>query len=192
MNHLVIYAHPNPKSFSNAIRHTVVKTLREKGETVEEIDLYAMGFQPVLSGSDLAAAQKGGVVPEIQQEQARITRSDRLVVIFPLWWGGMPAILKGYFDRVLTHGFAFKAGRGGVQGLLAGKSVALVTATGGSKKDLAQLGVVHSINALDQSVFGFCGMEILEHHFFFGVPGAGAEGRAAMLTETVAFASRLA
>jgi NAD(P)H dehydrogenase (quinone) len=109
MRYLVIYAHPDHHSFHAAIHDCVVATLSAGGHEVDDCDLYAEGFQPVLSWEERenyydTARNRVAVLSEIE----RLERSQGLIFVFPTWWYGMPAILKGYFDRVWVPGSAFE------------------------------------------------------------------------------------
>lgn len=92
----------------------VQHTLCEKGLEVEVRDLYQLNFQPVLAGEDTIHVGEGNFVrdqeifpPDVLVEQEKILQIDLLIYVFPIWWNGMPAIMKGYFDRVFQHGFAY-------------------------------------------------------------------------------------
>ncbi len=109
MRYLVIYAHPDHNSFHAAIHECVVATLSASGHEVDDCDLYTEGFQPVLSWEERQAyydvgRNRAAVLSEIE----RLERSQGLIFVFPTWWYGMPAILKGYVDRVWVPGFAFE------------------------------------------------------------------------------------
>jgi len=119
MRFLVVYAHPAEESFQSALHRRVVKTLTEAGHEVDDCDLYAEGFQPVLSREERrayhnAGANRGFVPGEI----GRLLRCQGLVLVFPAWWFGMPAILKGWFDRVWLPGVAFDLADGRTRPLL--------------------------------------------------------------------------
>jgi len=119
MRFLVVYAHPVEESFQSALHRQVVKTLTEAGHEVDDCDLYAEGFQPVLSREERrayhdAGANRGFVPGEI----GRLLRCQGLVLVFPAWWFGMPAILKGWFDRVWLPGVAFDLADGRTHPLL--------------------------------------------------------------------------
>jgi putative NADPH-quinone reductase len=106
---LVLYAHPLADSFAAALHRTVVAALQRRGHEVDDCDLYAEGFDPVLSAAERGAYNTptpnlAGVAGHI----ARLKAADALVLCFPTWWYGMPAILKGYFDRVWAQGVAFR------------------------------------------------------------------------------------
>jgi NAD(P)H dehydrogenase (quinone) len=135
MRYLVIYAHPRPDSFSAAIRHTVVDTLALAGHQVDLLDLYAIGFDPVLS----AEAHAGYFTPErnragVEDHVARLERAQAVVLIYPTWWFGYPAILKGYFDRVWLPGVAFDIGRIAPRGRLNNITKLAVITTYGSPR----------------------------------------------------------
>ncbi len=108
MKVLIIYAHPNEKSFCSAIKETLIESLKENRNTIKIHDLYVKNFNPVLSKTELTNYPKTLLEDEtIAQYQQDIMWADIIIIIHPAWWYGAPAILKGYFDRVLTEGFAF-------------------------------------------------------------------------------------
>ena len=102
MNHLIIVAHPNNQSFNKAITDAVVESSREMGAETLLRDLYSLDFNPVLSWEELQAAARGIIPSEVRNEQLLISKADLITLIYPLWWMGFPAILKGYLDRVNT------------------------------------------------------------------------------------------
>jgi NAD(P)H dehydrogenase (quinone) len=104
----VIYAHPVPASFNAALHRCVVETLRAVGHDVDDLDLYAEGFNPVLSTEERRVYQDiGDNLRGIEEYVARLRAAEALVFCAPTWWYGMPAMLKGYFDRVWVPGVAF-------------------------------------------------------------------------------------
>ena len=110
----VIFAHPSATSFAGAVRDRVVRALRAQGHEVDELDLYAAGFDPVLTPAEWAAHVQGQAnLAAIGPEVERLRKADALVLVFPTWWFGMPAILKGWFDRVWAPGVAFHLPPGG-------------------------------------------------------------------------------
>ncbi|NCB50195.1 MAG: flavodoxin family protein [Alphaproteobacteria bacterium] len=171
MKYLIIYAHPNPKSFNHAIKEEIVKKIKEEGHSFEIRDLYALGFDPVLKGTDFIGFKEGKIPSDIAQEQNYIKSADIIILIHPIWWFGMPAILKGYIDRVFSYGFAYEAGKDGIKGLLTEKKVFILNTTGGTEKQYIQYGFKDAISKIFQNgIFNFCGMEIILHQFFFAVP----------------------
>ncbi len=111
MRVLVIYCHPRPDSFGAALRDAAVRGLTSAGHSVEVRDLYAEGFDPVLSEH-----QRGVYFDEsenargLEDHVAAVRRAEGLVLVYPTWWFGMPAMLKGWFDRVWVPGVAFQLG----------------------------------------------------------------------------------
>lgn len=109
MRVLVIYAHPLADSFAAALHRAVVAALRRGGHEVDDCDLYAEGFDPVLSAAERRSYNAASPdLSSVAAPVARLLAADALVLCFPTWWYGMPAILKGYFDRVWVPGVAFR------------------------------------------------------------------------------------
>jgi putative NADPH-quinone reductase len=114
MRVLVIYAHPLADSFAAALHRAVVEALQQAGHEVDDCDLYAMGFDPVMTAPERRAHNTPHPdLSAIEHHAARLHAADALVLCFPVWWYGMPAILKGYFDRVWVNGVAIHLGAGG-------------------------------------------------------------------------------
>ena len=111
MHVLVLFAHPRRTSFTGEVLEALHAGLREAGHTVEIGDLHAEGFDPLLDevqfGRETAMDSSAPLPPDILAEQARLDRADGLVFLYPLWWTDVPAILKGWFDRVWSYGYAY-------------------------------------------------------------------------------------
>jgi NAD(P)H dehydrogenase (quinone) len=173
MNVLWVFAHPEQCSLSAALRDEGLATLREHGDEHRLSDLYAMRWKAVVDADDFgqheacerlvvgdvsSTAYSGGTLsPDIVAEQAKIAWADTLVLQFPLWWYGMPAILKGWFDRVFVKGFAFGVtdpATGLTQrygdGNLAGKRAMVVVTAGAREESLGPRGIN---GALDDLLF---------------------------------------
>jgi putative NADPH-quinone reductase len=108
MRVLVVLAHPRPGSFNHAIAATVGATLEVSGHVVDSCDLYAEGFDPLFTPDELKRDYE--VPPHLAAEIERLKNADALVVIHPNWWGQVPAILKGWLDRVLRVGETYRFG----------------------------------------------------------------------------------
>ncbi len=108
MRALVIYCHPRPSSFTAAVRDTVLDRLAAGGVETRLIDLYADGFQPVLTPQEHAdyEDEETNTVP-VADHVADLRWCDTLIFVYPTWWYGLPAMLKGWLDRVLLPGVAF-------------------------------------------------------------------------------------
>lgn len=165
MNILLVYAHPEPRSLNGALKDFAVQRLETAGHAVQVSDLYAMEWKAVLDASDntalppgarfsatqdsKAAYTQGTQAADIAQEQEKLRWADLLILQFPLWWFSMPAILKGWVDRVYANGFAYGVGehsdthwgdRYG-EGTLAGKRAMLVVTIGGWEAHYGARGV---------------------------------------------------
>ena len=132
----VVTAHPVPDSFNAAIVATALAALRRAGHAVDHLDLYAEQFDPVLSDAERRVYHDAGAnLVGIEDWVARLRAAEALVIAAPTWWYGMPAILKGYFDRVWAPGVAFHMpppGGGAIRGGLANIRAFAVLTTYGS------------------------------------------------------------
>jgi NAD(P)H dehydrogenase (quinone) len=172
MNILIVYAHPEPRSLNGSLKDFAVKRLEAAGHAVQVSDLYAMQWKAVLDADDSLersadgrfdpaldskhAFENGRQSPDITREQDKLRWADTLILQFPLWWFSMPAILKGWVERVYAYGFAYGVGehsdthwgdRYG-EGTLAGKRAMLVVSTGGWESHYAARGVNGPIDDL--------------------------------------------
>ncbi|MFK7795274.1 MAG: NAD(P)H-dependent oxidoreductase [Gammaproteobacteria bacterium] len=182
MNVLIVYAHPNPLSFNQSILKVINSAFKNKGATVRLKDLYAERFDPVLGEAQLSLQSEGKLPDDIKREQEQVTWADTLVVIYPLWWFDRPAILKGWFDRVFTHGFAFNFDENGVQGLLTGKRAMVVVTAGGTKEDFGK-DADQLTKSTTEGTLAFCGITNIVDRVFYSVPIVEDEARAKMLEE---------
>jgi putative NADPH-quinone reductase len=128
---LVVYAHPSEESFCAALRDRAVAGLLDGGHTVDLIDLYASGFDP---GTPATGGDGGAEATEADHAR-RLAAADALVLVHPTWWGGQPAILKGWFDKVLREGVAYRFDRRGCPRSLLRhiRSLVVVTTYGSSR-----------------------------------------------------------
>jgi NAD(P)H dehydrogenase (quinone) len=190
MKHLVIVAHPRVDSLTMCLARAYVDELAAHGHQHTLHDLYRLEFDPVLTGMEIAQAQTRPAPAEVLQAQQDIESADALTVIYPLWWLSMPAILKGYIDRVFARGFAYESRQGQVHGLLTGKKCVLVTLSGSPLPLLTGTGQWDAVRMLqDAHVFRAVGFDLLEHlHFDHIEPGLPATA----VTEHVARARRCA
>lgn len=162
---LIVYAHPEPASLNGALKDAARAHLLARGHRVEVSDLYAMGWKAAVDAADFpqrdasarlrvpkdshAAFAGGALTADVRAEQAKLLRADALVLQFPLWWYSMPAILKGWFDRVYSYGFGYGVGehsdthwgdRYG-EGTLAGKRALVSVTVGGWRPHYAPRGI---------------------------------------------------
>ncbi|MCU1368545.1 MAG: putative oxidoreductase, partial [Ilumatobacteraceae bacterium] len=137
MRTLVIFCHPNSESFVAAARDAAVAGLRAGGHDVRLTDLYASGFDPVLSATDFAAHRSTpGTKTDIADHVADLLWCESLVLIYPTWWAAQPAMLKGWIDRVWVDGVAWTMPAGTTRvraGLRNVRRITVVTTHGSSK-----------------------------------------------------------
>jgi NAD(P)H dehydrogenase (quinone) len=135
MHVYVIFAHPSRRSFSRSVLDAFTRGLKEAGHSHEIADLYEMGFQSEMDEAQYLREISGNpdlpVPPDVEREQARIDRADGLAFIFPVWWSDCPAKLKGWFDRVLTYGYAYVYDAEGARGTKMSVEKALVLCSAG-------------------------------------------------------------
>ena len=175
---LIVYAHPNPKSLNRAILETVQQGLIQKGAETRLHDLYAMNFNPVLAGSELA--NRGAAAPDVANIQADITWADTLIFIYPIWWMDRPAILKGWFDRCFTRGFAFTS-KG--EGLLGGRKAIILQTAGCDSNYYGKEGEKIFHNSIGSGSLGYAGITEITAKTFYSVVSETDEARKKMLEE---------
>ncbi|MFV0306479.1 MAG: NAD(P)H-dependent oxidoreductase [Desertimonas sp.] len=136
MNTLVVYCHPNPESFIAAARDVVVDALRADGDDVRLTDLYAEGFEPVFSADEHEHHLDIGGHPDVERHVADLQWCERLVLVYPTWWSGQPAMLKGWIDRVWVRGAVWELPTEGkrIEGRLRDLRRLVVVTTHGSPK----------------------------------------------------------
>ncbi len=191
MNVLWIFAHPERCSLNASLRDDGLRALAADGHVTQVSDLYAMGWKPVVDADDAPGGGPSGVgdrqeqayaagtlSADIRAEQAKLARADALVLQFPLWWFGPPAILKGWFDRILVQGFAFglRDGEGRTRrygdGGLAGRRALVVTSVGARASGFGPRGVHGDIEdvlfPVQHGVLWYTGMAPLPPFVVYG------------------------
>lgn len=176
MKNLVIYAHPNPASLNHFFKQTIVESLKNSGEEIVVRDLNEINFNPVLSLNDMRGQRMGQVSEEVKTEQDFISWADQIIFVYPIWWTGMPAIMKGYIDRVFSYGFAYRYDQGVQKGLLTGKKTVIVNSHGKSNAEYQAMGMDKALALTsDTGIFTYCGLEIIKHFYFDKADRASAE-----------------
>ncbi len=104
---LVVYCHPDPDSFSAHLRDRTLAGLRAAGYEIDLIDLYGEGFEPTLRRDEWSAHRTTEISADVADHCRRLASADALVLVYPTWWSGQPAMLKGWFDRVWVDGVAY-------------------------------------------------------------------------------------
>jgi putative NADPH-quinone reductase len=108
MRALVVYAHPDPESFAGAVLARAVRGLERAGHEVRVTDLYADGFDGAMTADERLTHKEPGVGPDLQRHADDLRWAELLVLVYPTWWSGFPAILKGWVDRVWVAGVAWE------------------------------------------------------------------------------------
>lgn len=130
MKTLIIYAHPRSKGHSSETLKQVISGMKARKIDHEIIDLYKIAYDPVLHDNELYTAGKRDVSKQNKEFQEKIKQAERLIFIYPVWWSTMPAILKGFIDRIFVSHFAFRYVNGIPHGLLKGKKAAVFISAG--------------------------------------------------------------
>ena len=214
MKVLLVFAHPEPRSLNGALRDVAIRELEAQGHEVRVSDLYADGWKsevdradfPALApearlkvaGASAEAFAAGALTEDVRAEQEKLLWADMLILQFPLWWYSMPAILKGWVDRVYAYGFAYGVGehsdtywgdRFG-EGTLAGKRAMLIVTTGGWEEHYAPRGVNGPIDDLlfpiNHGILYYPGYDVLPSFVAYRVDRldeAGFEAMAERLRE---------
>lgn len=204
MNVLVVYAHQEPSSFTAAMKNTTVDVLTKQGHSVVVSDLYALGFSPTAQKWDFvttsgkhfnymleqkhAAKLDMSFSPDIVGEIEKIASANLLILVFPVWWFSVPAILKGWFDRVLAMGVAWDSGRIYENGLLRGKQAMVVASAGGpaeyyKKEGRHRASVNEILHPVHHGTLAFCGLNVHEPFVALNVLGNDQAGLAKSLVE---------
>ncbi len=164
IKHAIIVCHPLEKSFTMALAQKYAETVQARGHEVVIRDLYRLKFDPVLKAKE----REGKPAPDVEREWIALGKPDVYVLVYPIWFGTPPAMLKGYIDRVFGAGRSRgQGGEGGTRELLAGKRLVSLTCSGSLQAWLAEKGVLGSLRTVFcrylAEVFGF--VEAHVYHF---------------------------
>jgi len=197
MKVLIVHAHPEPQSFTAALRDQAVATLEGQGHEVKVSDLYAMQWNPVASAADFSSREnpdylvyaleqrlgvkKQSIAADIQGELDTLLWADLLILNFPIFWFSAPAMLKGWIDRVLVSGVCYGGKRFYDQGGLAGKR-ALVTVTLGGREHMFGEGAVHGpledmLRPILRGTLAYVGYDVLAPFVAWHVPYISTDAR---------------
>ena len=175
----VVYGHPYDKSFNAAIRDAVLAALAKGGPEWSLIDLYADRFDPAVRAPELALYSEGRTSDPVAQKYMDIlARTERIVYIFPVWWGTEPAIVKGFHDKVLLKDFAWTYGADGrLQPRLKITRTTLLTTSEAPTATFSP----YFTGYLPEHVFAAVGMQGVSWHNFDNIPRSTPEERTAFL-----------
>lgn len=176
MHVYVVIAHPSDESFTRRVLAEFLRGLSDAGHTFEVGDLYATGFQAVMNVDEyrreMGMAQSI-LSQDVRFEQDKLRRADALALLYPLWWGDVPARLKGWFDRVFTQGFAYQFEGGKFEGLLKLKKALALVSAGDTVENLEAGGLAAAMRRvmLDNRLRG-CGVAEAELAILGGLQDA--------------------
>jgi NAD(P)H dehydrogenase (quinone) len=208
MNVLIVCAHQDARSFNGALLALAERELAAAGHAVEVSDLYAMNFEPRCTAADFADAgsgslfkydelqerahANGGFAPDVAAEIDKLVRADLLILQFPLYWFAMPAILKGWVDRVFVNGLVYGGGKWYDRGGLKGRRAMLTITTGCYPPMCAPDGINGGMDLLlwpiQNGILRFAGMAVLPPFIAYAVARSGQAAREADLAR---YAERL-
>lgn len=197
MKVLLVFVHPELKSFNGALRGAVVAEVERLGHQIETSDLYQQGFDPRGGQADFTdledsshfhyqteqthAALTGTFEPQLADEQRKLREADVLILQFPIWWGGEPAMLKGWFDRVAAYGVAYADGTRFETGLFKGRRSLVSVTTGGTPRRFTDEGGYGDIDKVlwpvQQLFLGYLGFTLTPPHVAYAVARTGDQQR---------------
>ncbi|KAM4592276.1 NAD(P)H dehydrogenase [quinone] 1 isoform 2-T2 [Odontesthes bonariensis] len=199
---LILFAHQSQGSFNAAARDVAIQELTEQGFKVTVSDLYAMNFRASATRDDVIgglenpehfqygeetmnAWKEGRLSDDITAEQRKVEEAELVIFQFPLYWFSVPAILKGWMDRVLTQGFAFSLQKMYNNGIFKNKKAMLSFTTGATETMFRPDGINGDINValwpLQNGTLHFCGFQVLAPQIFWSPAHCPANVRAMML-----------
>lgn len=181
MHILIVLDHPNPQSFSAAVAETFAKGAHAAGHTTELADLNAEGFDPRWTMADIENDGDATLPPDIKSEQTRIARADALCFVFPLFWWGMPAMTKGWVDRVWSWGWAYDQLDDSELSLQRPRTGVFLIPAGARSDEMDDMGYTDAIEtAWIKGTFGYFGFANRKLHLLNGSTGSDAR-RTALL-----------
>ncbi|XP_070605200.1 ribosyldihydronicotinamide dehydrogenase [quinone] isoform X2 [Erythrolamprus reginae] len=200
---LIVYANQEPKSLNGSFKTLTMEKLKEQGCNVTVSDLYKMQFEPRATRKDIVgdlynpdhfnygieswkAYENGCLAEDLIEEQKKVNKANLVIFQFPLYWFSVPAILKGWMDRVLVQGFAHEYPKIYDSGLLKNKLALLSFTTGGDEEIYSKKGANGDIRYLlwpiQHGTLHFCGFSILSPQICFASEYVTEEKRKQMLT----------
>ncbi len=192
MKVLVIYSNHHQNNFNHKLLDHLHQKITEEGHQVIVRDLYQLNFDPVLRTKDFEMISAGQTPQDIAQEQHYVKWADVLIFIYPVWWGGMPAIVKGYIDKVFSWGFAYKSNGNGVYPLLTGKQAVVMNTLGQSRTEYEK-GMFQAMNLINiEGVFGFCGIDVVSQLYFSSIHTVSEQQKDQYLEQAVIAMKELA
>jgi putative NADPH-quinone reductase len=186
---LVILGHPSSDSFCAALSDTYVQAAKTAGHDVRLLRLDALDFDPVLHEGYRVIQP---LEPDLLQAQADILWAEHLTFVYPIWWGGIPALLKGFLDRIFLPGFAFKyrEGKAFPDKLLKGRTAHLLVTMDTPPWYYRWIYPMPGLHQVRKTTLAFCGIEPRRTLTFGPILGSSADQRETWLLQAQAIASR--
>jgi len=183
---LVISGHPNENSFCAALVDAYVESARSAGADVQVIELGKISFDPVLWHG---YKNKQKLEPDLEKAQELITWAEHLVFVYPNWWGTMPALMKGFLDRVLLPGFAFKYRKDSLlwDKLLTGRTAHLIVTMDSPAWYYRWVVRMPGHHEMKKSILGFCGINVVKISSFGPIRRSTEEQREKWLEQVRAW-----
>ena len=194
MRTLVVYCHPNPDSFGAAMRDRTLAGLRKAGHDVRLTDLYAEGFEPELTADEIAHHHEPGVAAGLERYADDLRWAEAIVFVYPTWWSGQPAMLKGWMDRVWASGVAWELPEGSnlVKPLLRDVRRLLIVTSHGSSKWVNILEGESGKRTIIRSLRAMCSRRVRTRWVaIYGIDTCSSAKRAAFLDRVEQAATRL-
>ncbi|XP_019218027.1 NAD(P)H dehydrogenase [quinone] 1-like [Oreochromis niloticus] len=197
---LIVYAHESPASFNAAAKDAAVAALTAQGCTVEVSDLYAMKFKVAATTEDITggvkdaenfcyakevklASEEGRLADDIKKEQEKLKEADLVIFQFPMYWASVPAVMKGWMDRVL--GFAYAQEKRYSEGIFKDKKAMLSFTTDCPESVYSDTGINGDINVtlwpLQNGILNYCGFQVFAPQIFWDPATGSPESRSSML-----------
>jgi len=187
MKVFIVYWHPEPQSFNNAMFKTAIEIFENQGHEVKTSDLHAMNFDPVSSRKnfktvnddtylklqleELHATRTNTFADEIENEIQKMEWCDLMIWQFPIWWLGLPAVFKGWVDRVYPLGRCYSHSKSFENGVFKGKKAMVSVTTGGSADAYKSGGMMGDILSLlkpmHYGMMRFVGYSVLSPHLVY-------------------------
>jgi NAD(P)H dehydrogenase (quinone) len=173
MQHALIVAHPNSRSFVSSLAVAYADAAEALGHKTMMRDLYGMAFDPCLKSDEIPSSAGFAPRADVVGERVILADVDVFALFYPFWLNSPPAILKGYLDRVFGMGFAYGKGKAGNEPLLTGRKLISFTASGAPSEWVRKTGAWEAVRTLfDEHVSSVCGLSVADHIHFGGiVPG---------------------
>ncbi|MDM1021411.1 NAD(P)H-dependent oxidoreductase [Acinetobacter sp. VNK23] len=203
MNILIVHAHPEVQSFTTALKSTAQQSFEQQGHQVEISDLYAMKFNPIASQDDFTelnqpeyfnyaleqrnALKQNHLAADIEIEIEKVKRADLMIFTFPLYWTSVPAILKGWIDRVFVSGLFYGGKRFYNHGGMAGKKAMLCFTLGGRDYMFGENSIHGPIeqylSPIQRGTLAYAGFEVLPPFIAYHVPYISPQDRQDILVD---------